>query len=195
MQHSSLRSKTPDGTTTILIPAGQVRSGEQLLHLQHQYSSSKLWLQLNPAARCGQPLSEINSVPVYAHVKCVLRVDGTPEALEINYITLYAHNGSYKVAGWFDVGAHDGDIEHISARVRLDGSLLGMWYNSHRSRDGEWVASKDVSRNEEGRPIAYVALNGHGTYPKVILIFFSLCRLFTGLVLVYVSKSNLLKYT
>lgn len=42
-----------------------------------------------------------------------------------------------------------------------------MWYNAHRSRDGMWVEGRRVPRTPEGRPIAYVALHGHGTYPMV----------------------------
>ena len=47
------------------------------------------------------------------------------------------------------------------------GELLGMWYNAHRSRDGMWVEGRRVPRNQQGRPVAYVALHGHGVYPMV----------------------------
>ena len=61
------------------------------------------------------------------------------------------------------------DWEHVT--VRLDSqahNLLGIWYNSHRNVEGEWRTADRVPRQAgSGRPIVYVALNGHGTYPEV----------------------------
>ncbi len=45
------------------------------------------------------------------------------------------------------------------------GELIGIYFHAHRNHDGCWVAAPDVKRTAEGRPIAYVALHGHGTYP------------------------------
>ncbi len=53
------------------------------------------------------------------------------------------------------------------------GELVGIYFHAHRNHDGCWVAAPDVQRTPEGRPIAYVALHGHGTYPvsgKVLLL-------------------------
>ncbi len=36
----------------------------------------------------------IDDVPLYVNAKEVCREDGTVEALELNYLTFYAHNGS-----------------------------------------------------------------------------------------------------
>lgn len=64
-------------------------------------------------------------------------------------------------------GAHDGDIEHITVRCHpTTGELLGVFYNAHRSRDGQWLARDRVPRSCSGRIVAYVALHGHGTYPE-----------------------------
>ena len=47
-----------------------------------------------------------------------------------------AFNGSYRVFGWIpagDLGAHDADWEHVTARLSPDGSqLLGVYYSAHR---------------------------------------------------------------
>lgn len=61
---------------------------------------------------------ELHKVPVYANVKEVCRPDGPVEAIEINYLTFYAHNGTYDVGymGLFKVGSHDGDWEHCTVR-------------------------------------------------------------------------------
>ncbi len=40
----------------------------------------------------------IDDVPLYVNVKEVCREDGTVEALELNYLTFYAHNGSCVLA-------------------------------------------------------------------------------------------------
>jgi hypothetical protein len=128
-----------------------------------------LHLDLHPAARAGAPRGELDAVPVYASVKAVAAPGGGVEALEVTYITLYAHNGAYTVANVIKTGAHDGDIEHVTVRVDpASGDLLGVWYNAHRPRDGEWAPAADAPRGSGGRRlVAFVALNGHGYYPTV----------------------------
>jgi hypothetical protein len=168
LRHCELRGARPRET---LVPRGKLRTdGVDLLDFQDLHAGRHLWLHLDPAARRGTPRDRIDEeAPVYAHAKAVVGNNGTVEAVEINYITLYAYNGEYNIlpGGMLSVGAHDGDIEHCSARVDIgSGDLLAMWYNSHRSRDGEWVAGDQVPRTSEGRPVAYVARHGHGTYPR-----------------------------
>ena len=56
--------------------------------------------------------------------------------------------------------------------MRLDPvtyELQGVWYNSHRSIEGEWRPAHRTPRTPNGRPVAYVARCGHGTYPKARL--------------------------
>ena len=50
----------------------------------------------------------INDTPLYANVKWVVNKDGTHAAIEINYLTFYAHNGHYDVGyiGLFKVFFH-----------------------------------------------------------------------------------------
>lgn len=189
-------------------------------------------------------------VPVYAHVKEVHLSNGSLEALEITYITFYAHNGWYALLGWGPhVGAHDGDWEHLTVRLQAPAYdcqvcpcsscmpgippscrpvtsssmpancepslthalgirhracscrcsrihaftsmtaelfvqhrevpvllLQGVWFNAHRPWDGCWVPAHEVERTAEGRPIAYVALHGHGTYPHVRAPAFGCCH-------------------
>ena len=57
-------------------------------------------------------------MPVYANVKEVIHQDGHTEAIEIHFLTFYAHNGTYDVGyvGLFKVGSHDGDWEHCTVR-------------------------------------------------------------------------------
>ena len=59
--------------------------------------------------RAAAPQDQLAEVPVYAHPKAVVCADGSVEALEITYITIYAHNGPYRVGGapFLQTGAHD----------------------------------------------------------------------------------------
>lgn len=181
MEQSELRGNGSDGNDIIILPKGSVTAVQLLLQqndVQSRWNSLRLCFTCHEA-RFGMPAVNINSVPVYVHIKAVVSDDNRYiEAFEINYITLYAYNGEYTVIpGLVQAGAHDGDIEHITARVCPEsGDLLAMWYNSHRPRDGEWVEAGSVPRVvPSGRPIAYVALHGHGTYPRTGTIHRHFC--------------------
>jgi hypothetical protein len=148
-------------------------TGAILVQFQDEYPEHRLWMQLDPEARRGQPLNQLQDVPVYAHCKAIISKTSPNhiEALEVTYITLFAYNGDYEVIPVLmrGVGAHDGDIEHITARVNpKTGDLIAMWYNAHRCRDGQWVPAADVPKsNTSNRHAAYIAKHGHGNYPSV----------------------------
>jgi len=182
MSHSELRvsSSSYFGDYIVLLKEGEVTS-DTLLACQHTHQQSggndgSLYLALNPSARCGMPPDHIDgSVPLYVHPKAVITTSengkdasGVAEALELTYITFYAYNGPYYVGGLIKTGHHDADWEHLTVRIHpVSGSLLGVWYNAHRPRDGEWSVGHKVPRDEvTGRIKAYVALHGHGTYPR-----------------------------
>jgi len=187
MQHSELWGRHPDDGSTVVFATRGSLSGAVLCQFQDDYPNHKLWMELNPDARLGQPLDQLQDVPVYAHVKAIVSRQDTEktEALEITYITLFAYNGDYEVIpGLYRTGAHDGDIEHITARVHPEsGDLIAMWYNSHRGRDGEWRAAAEVPKSSRTstsgsgstnnwctglkRHAAYIAKHGHGNYPSV----------------------------
>lgn len=152
----------------LLLARGKVNSAT-LSRFQEQYGGHPLQLRLHPSAKCGPPQEKINDTPLYANVKRVVNKDGTLAAIEINYLTFYAHNGHYDVGyiGLFKVGAHDGDWEHITVRLSPEtGALQAVYCNAHRSFDGCWVSADKVERTCEGRIKAYVARHGHGTYPQ-----------------------------
>lgn len=65
-------------------------------------------------------------MPLYGNAKWVIGRDGVAEALEVQYLTFYAHNGWYDIGyiGLLKVGAHDGDWEHLTVRLSAStGSL------------------------------------------------------------------------
>ena len=139
---------------------------------------ASLRLDLDPAARVGVPANQLPSVPIYVRAQlAVPPVDyggGRRATLEITYIALYAYNGPYFPFGKLigpGVGAHDGDWERVSVRVDAEsGEVIGVWYNSHRPRDGHWVAAAAAPRSPCGRLLAFVARHGHGTYGQAGVI-------------------------
>jgi hypothetical protein len=52
---------------------------------------------------CTELQDQIDDVPLYVNVKEVVDADGSVEALELNYITCWAHNGPLAVGGCFRV--------------------------------------------------------------------------------------------
>lgn len=170
VRHSQLLGRAQDGTVHKLVPLGSL-TVPGLLRLQSQLGDQcHLWMDLDPKARKGASVNDLPDIPVYACAKAVVSSPSFDqiEALEITYITLFAYNGPYTIIpGLLSTGAHDGDIEHITIRVDpTSGDLIAVWYNAHRSRDGEWVPGDCVPRTRKGRIIAYVALHGHGHYPR-----------------------------
>ena len=129
-------------------------------------------LALDVTARHGQPLAELNaSVPLYVRAQLALPQNGAGRpTLELAYVALYAFNGPYHPLGegWGGpaLGTHDGDWERTTVRLDAEsGELLGVWFNCHRPRDGSWAGVGGVEIDSlTGRPIAYVARHGHGTY-------------------------------
>ncbi|EFJ52516.1 hypothetical protein VOLCADRAFT_115992, partial [Volvox carteri f. nagariensis] len=123
---------------------------------------------------------KVITLKLYLEQELVVDDSGQPEAYEINYITFYAFNGHYHIPAnvpLFRTGHHVGDWEHLT--VRLDATSLelqvepgagpctqGVWYNAHRNIEGEWVPGVAVPRTPCGRILGFVAINGHGIYPK-----------------------------
>lgn len=54
---------------------------------------------------------------------------GVSEAIEISYVCLFAYNGAYPLFGFSccPAGYHQGDFEHCTVRLHMDGSLAGVW--------------------------------------------------------------------
>mmetsp|Transcript_25093 Transcript_25093/g.68172 ORF Transcript_25093/g.68172 Transcript_25093/m.68172 type:complete len:404 (-) Transcript_25093:438-1649(-) len=181
LERASLVERGKDGPASVFLPRGQVTQ-EQLLDMQLRHTSPELrkrfalWLDDEDIA--GPNPEFIDDVPVYVHVKAICWPDGVPEALEINYMTLFAFNGAYPLFGLpcLLAGDHQGDWEHCTVRLRLqDLALSGVWYNSHRNVEGEWRAGKDVQRDPTGRISSFVARNGHGMYPQPGIVFRIFC--------------------
>ena len=80
---------------------------------------------------------------MYAHPKWIIGGDGSVEALEVQYLTLYAFNGAYNVGGlpFIQTGAHDGDWEHCTARSAASLSCMTCSAACTSQVFGSWPAS------------------------------------------------------
>jgi hypothetical protein len=121
---------------------------------------------------------KLSEIPVYTVLK---KTEEKKDILyEIQYLSFFAFNGAYKIGkipfvnNLFLVGAnaHESDLEHITIKVKLNKgtqqtTLEKVYYGSHGTKEGVWIAPKDVPFYPgTARPISYVALGGHGNYHK-----------------------------
>lgn len=104
------------------------------------------------------------------NIPCYVLVKEAEGKIHITYIFLYAYNGEYPILGLLNAGQHPADIEHLTVELTQQGQLTRVMYSAHGTKDGRWVSAKDVPM-ENGRIIAYMALNGHGLYPKEGIAF------------------------
>lgn len=105
------------------------------------------------------------NVPCYALIRKI------EDKLYITYIYLYAYNGEYPILGLENAGYHPADMEHMT--LELDANteqLLRVMYSAHGVKDGRWVLADQVPM-ENGKIVAYMALNGHGLYPQEGIAF------------------------
>lgn len=120
-------------------------------------SDGEIILSIDPYIKYGE--HPIKNVPIYA----IYRTKN--DKIYLTYIILLAHNGDYNILGLANVGSHPGDLEHITLELNKDKQLLNIFYSAHGLEDGRIVKAKDVPM-ENGKIVAYAALNGHGLYPS-----------------------------
>lgn len=89
---------------------------------------------------------------------------------DITYIVFYPYNGptSKIVTG---LGAHEGDLEHVTVRLRLGtDELMGIFFSAHGSDESVWVPLEQieyVDTPSDGRHfVVYSARSSHANYPK-----------------------------
>jgi hypothetical protein len=106
----------------------------------------------------------IKDVPIYAYVQ------KREDKFYITYVFVFPFNGSYEILGIRSVGDHPGDLEHLTVELDADKNLLRVLFGAHGVLDANWVDVDEVEF-EDGKPVAYVALNGHGLYSKAGVAF------------------------
>ena len=112
----------------------------------------------------------ISQVPIYAFYK------EFGEFIYISYSALFAYNGDYKILNTFDVGSHDGDLEHLTVEIKKsDLKLNRVMFSSHTTKNGVWVEANKIQMEKDSKGknkiVAYSALNGHGFYKSEGLAF------------------------
>jgi hypothetical protein len=119
---------------------------------------------LDPSSlKIGQKDS-LNSVPIYGLVKTI------DNKTHLFYNFIYPYNGEKNVASLRNVGAHYGDIEHITVVLNQDNTVSELFYAAHGSEEGRWLKPNEVTF-EGDRPIVYVAKYSHASYPKEGVVF------------------------
>ena len=102
-------------------------------------------------------------VPMYAYPRNVILEDGR-SVIQISYAFIYTYNGPKQIMGCIPVGAHQGDVEHITVEL-YNGEVTRVYYGAHKSDDGLWVNAEDCEYTESGQLIVYSANGSHASYP------------------------------
>ena len=131
------------------------------------------YLDVRNSFRTGSP--NWKNAPIY-----VRKIEGE-EFIEYSYNVLFAFNGCQifriktvkrrtgkknkkKVRNfeWCNFARHEGDIEHITVRIKKNsGLVLGAFFSAHGAQD--WIPAKKLSWSGT-HLIAYSALNTHAFY-------------------------------
>jgi len=120
---------------------------------------------------------DVNQAPCYLRIRDGW-VDGEA-CYGLSYYVFTAYNGAYPTPIG-KCGSHEGDWEHVTIYVsKKTGALHSVFYSCHGESDGQLRLAKDaqgvsnpeielVDRDNDGlsHVVAYMAVNGHGMYPK-----------------------------
>jgi len=159
LQNSSLKKK--DGTILLNSPI----TSKQLYETYKDASGNNTEIIIPDDKIVGQNnKNNINQVPVYGYAT---RIGGN---VYLFYSFLYSYNGPKKVAGIRDVGAHYGDLEHITVVLDQASNIKEIFYAAHSSDQGRWVKPDQVEF-EGSHPIVYIANGSHASYPKEGVVF------------------------
>ena len=121
---------------------------------------TSMWFEYPEICCSGQ---DLDSVPIYGH-----KVDENETYQRISYGIIYGYNGPKKVLGCIPVGAHYGDVEHVTVEInKITHTINRVFFAAHTSTEGRWVDAKDLEIDElTGRPVVYIAVNSHACYPR-----------------------------
>ncbi|CAM9380550.1 unnamed protein product [Sphacelaria rigidula] len=76
-----------------------------------------------------------------------LRRGGVGSVYELKYAFLYAYNGTTFAVPGTTVGAHTGDLEHVTVRVdALSMTVLEVFFAAHSTGEGKWIPSEAFYR-------------------------------------------------
>ena len=123
----------------------------------------------NGAANCTFQLVDRNmifgdknlyQVPVYTNT---VKANGMTY---INYSVFFGFNGFFIIPVLVEnlcQGGHVADLEHVTLELDAKNNPTRMLYSRHGSAEIQWINWSDVPK-ENGRPVVYIARQGHGMY-------------------------------
>lgn len=120
-------------------------------------------LRLDPYKRssiiCGRKPDK--NMPLWVHVV------ETKDYYYIQYITFYGYNGALPLSytgGWFSCGAHEADVEHVTALVKKPGLSVEGYYLSHHGEE-TFYPCHQLKRDAESQHYKiWVARHSHAHY-------------------------------
>lgn len=91
-----------------------------------------------------------------------------PSHYELLAVALFEYQPPMMVLGCIPVGAHAGDIEHVTVRIGKDNRgrpthVQSVFYSAHTRAEGVWVGAKHLEFHGK-RPVVYVAKDNHAMY-------------------------------
>ena len=103
---------------------------------------------------------DVQQTPIYAYQQRI-----SDKEVRIVYMYFFAYN-----SGYFGVGAHVGDIEHVSVFLKQNDDsgeyeIQKMYYAAHGSKWGKWVDKQDIEFIGD-HPVIYISKGSHASYHK-----------------------------
>lgn len=106
----------------------------------------------------------LSCTPIYA------LVTEKSDRYVIYYIILYPYSGEKNIALIQKVGAHYGDIEHLTVEVTKEKKIIRVFYGAHADINGVWIPAPKLT-TIGNHVVAYVAEDSHGLYPNTGFAF------------------------
>jgi hypothetical protein len=101
-----------------------------------------------------------HETPLY----CVISQNREEKYIDLKYILLYAYNPGYKMCGFFKIGNHQGDLEHVTVRLNYDNKEIErVFFSAHGSKEGSWIDCHDLQMIGHS-VVVYVSLYSHANY-------------------------------
>ena len=150
------------------------------------------WIQLfignnDDGAWAETASGNMKSARCFARPHFTVKSDGA-QYIDIPYALFFPFNGAPEqgvvggVAYVTNVGAHEGDWEHITVRLSIPGEeIVAIYYSAHGKADSTWYFAPAAALDDQnaylqqergykmlgGQVVAFAAKNSHGMYNRV----------------------------
>lgn len=175
VHHVNHKGNQP-GKKTIVIPRGQVTM-EEIYEKSGLFRSTApekdFFFEIDECTQHGSNPKKFSDRRGNLTTPAYVTWNEHDGKIYITYIFAYAYNGQYPIKiPRTDIvitreGAHEFDLEHMVLELNQNKELERIFFAAHGSREGVWLNADDKHITYEGtHPVAFVALNGHGSYPR-----------------------------